>query len=85
MQQNWTKEYKTWYVWVGNAIQWEVCKKFKYYHSNKWCMRNPASVLEDDTHKSYLISARKENLIVIAEKKSELTKLWTLLTRLTTE
>ena len=26
-------------------------KKFKFDHTNKWYMHNPASVLENDTHK----------------------------------
>ena len=30
---------------------WEMCKKLKFDHTNKWCMNNPESVLENDTHK----------------------------------
>ena len=44
------KEYKTTHDWVGRVILWEMCKKFKFDHTNKWYMRNPASVLENDTH-----------------------------------
>ena len=56
-------------------------------------MHNPASVLENNTHKllwdfdiqtDHLISARRPDLIII-KKKIELGKLWTLLSRLTTE
>ena len=69
-----------------------MSKKFKSDHANKWYMHNPASVLENDTHKllwdlhtDHLISTRKSDLIVINNKKRELAKLWTLLSHLTTE
>ena len=74
------KEYKT-------RHDWEVCKKFKFNHMNKWYMHNPVSVLENDTHKllwdfdiqtDHLISARRQTLIIINKKRVE--KLWTLLT-----
>ena len=62
-------------------------------------MHNPASVLENDTHKlqwdfdmniDHLISARRPDLIIINKKKKkkkeeEFAKLSTLLSRLTTE
>ena len=44
------KEYKTWHDWVGKVIHWEMCKKFKFDHTNKWYMQNPAPVLENNTH-----------------------------------
>ena len=56
-------------------------------------MHNPASVLENETHKllwelniqtDHLISDRRPDLIVIKNKK-ELVKLWTLLSQLTIE
>ena len=37
--------------WVGKVIHWELCKKFKFSHMNKWHMHNPTSVLENETHK----------------------------------
>ena len=43
------KEYKTRHDWVGKVIHWEMCKKFKFDHTNKWYMHNPAPVLENDT------------------------------------
>ena len=46
------KEYKARHDWVGNVIHWEMCKKFKFDHANKWYMHNPAPVLENDTNKS---------------------------------
>ena len=36
------KEYKTRYDWVGKVIHWEMCKKFKFDHRNKWYMHNTA-------------------------------------------
>ena len=61
------KEYKTRHDWVGKVIHWELCKKLKFDHAKKWYMHNPASVLENGTHKllwdfeiqrDHLISAR---------------------------
>ena len=37
--------------WVIKVIHWEICKKFKFDHTNKWYIDNPAHVLENDTHK----------------------------------
>ena len=88
------KEYKTKQDWVGKVIHWEMCKKFKYDHTNKWYMLNTSPVLENDAHKllwdfdihtDHLISARRPDLIIINNKKREFAKLWTLLSRLTTE
>ena len=87
------KEYKTKHDCVGKVIQWELCKKFKFDHTNKWYMYNTATVLENDSrkllwdfeiHTDHLISARRPDLIII-NKKRELAKLWKLLSRLTTE
>ena len=66
------KEYKTRHDWVGKVIHWQMCKKFKFDHTN-----NPASILENDTHKllwdvviqmDHLILARRPGLIVINKK-----------------
>ena len=68
------KEHKTRHDWVGKVIHWEMCKKFKFDHTNKWYMHNPAAVLENDTHKllwdldiqtDHLISTRRPDFIVI--------------------
>ena len=68
--------------WVGDVIHWEMCKKFKLDHTNKWYMHNPAPVLENDSHKllwdfniqtDHLIPARRPDLIII-NKKRELAK-----------
>ena len=74
------KEYKTRHDWVGKRIYWELCKKLKFDHSNKWYMHNPESGLEKEMHKllwdfeiqtNHLVSARWPNLIII--KKNERT------------
>ena len=73
------KEYKTRHDWVGKVIHWEMSKKFKFDHTNKWDMHNPASILENDTHKllwdfdiqtDHLISARRSDLLVINKKEN---------------
>ena len=70
---------------MGKAIHWEMCKKSKFDHANKWFLHNPVSVLENDTHKllrdfdiqtNHLISAKRSDLIII-NKKRELEKLST--------
>ncbi len=39
------KEYKTRHDWVGKGIHWEMCKKFRFDHTNKWVVHNPAAVV----------------------------------------
>ena len=88
------KEYKARHDWVGKVIHWEMCKKFKFDHTNKCYMDNPAPVLENDTHKllrdiniqmDHPVPARRPNLIIINNKKRAFAKLSTLLSRRTTE
>ena len=74
------KKYKARHDWVGGVINWEMCKKFQFDHTNKWYMHNPAPVLENDTHK--LLKTRPYNN---QQKKREFAKLRTLLPRRTTE
>ena len=45
------REYKARHDWVNKVIHWEMCKKFKFDHTNKWYMHNPAPVLENATYK----------------------------------
>ena len=45
--------YKTRHDWFGKVIHWEMCNKFKFHHTNKWFIYNPASFVENDTHKLY--------------------------------
>ena len=63
---------------TGKVINWEMCKKSKFDHTNKWYMHNPAAVLENNTHKlqwdfdiqtDHRISARRPDLIIIKKKK----------------
>ena len=74
------KKYKGRYDWVGKVIHWEMHKKFKFDHTNKWYMHNPAPVLENNTHKLLwefyihtepLISAKRPDLIIIKKKKKK--------------
>ena len=72
------KECKTRHDWVGKEIHKETCKTFKFDHTNKWYMHNPAPVLENETHKlqwdfniptDLLIPARRPDLIIINKKE----------------
>ena len=63
------------------VIHWELCKKFRSDHTNKWYMHNPESVQENETHKilrdfaiqtSHLILARRPDLVIIKKKKKNL-------------
>ena len=74
------KECKTRQDWVGKVIHWEMCKKFKFDHTNIWYTHNAASVLENDSHKiqwdfdiqtDHLISPRRPDLIIINKKKKK--------------
>ena len=65
------REYKTRHDWVSKVIHWDMCQKFKFDHTKEWYMHNPASVLENYTHKllcdfdiqtDHLISARRPDL-----------------------
>ena len=65
---------------MGKMIHWEMCKKFKSDHTNKWYTHNPAAAVENDTHKllwdfdihsDHLISASRPDFIVINDKKKE--------------
>ena len=75
------KGYKIRHGWVGKVIHWELYKKFKFDHTNKWYTHNPTSILKNDTYKLLwnfdiqtdpLISARRPDLIII-NKNRELT------------
>ena len=45
------KEYKSRQDWVDKVRHWELCKKFKFDHTNQCYMHNPRTVLENETHK----------------------------------
>ena len=42
------KEYQTRHDWIGKVIHWAMCKKFKFDHTDKLYMPNPATVLENN-------------------------------------
>ena len=72
------KEYKVRHDWVGKVVHWEMCRKFQFNHTKKWCMHNPAPVLENDSHKllwdfsiqtDHLIPARRPDIKIINKKK----------------
>ena len=72
------KEYKVRHDWVSKVINWEMCRKFQFDHTNKWYMHNQAPVLENDSHKllwdfniqtDHLILARRPDLIIINKRK----------------
>ena len=39
------KEYKRRHDWVGMVIHWELCKRLKFDHTDKYYMHKPESVL----------------------------------------
>ena len=61
-------------------IHWELCKKFKFDHTNEWYMHNTGSAQENETHKLYcdfemqtdhLISARRPDPVIVKKKKKK--------------
>ena len=42
---------KTTHDWVEKEIHWELCKKLKFDHTNKWYKQNPESAQENETQK----------------------------------
>ena len=60
------------------VFHWELCKKFKFDHTNKWYVHNPASILENKTHKvlrdveihtDHLISARRPYQVIVNKRE----------------
>ena len=45
------EEYKTRHDWVGKVIHWELCKRLKFDHPDKFYIRKPEFVLENAMHK----------------------------------
>ena len=65
--------------WVGKVILWELCKKFKFDHTNKWYMLNQESVQENETQKllwdfkiqmDHLILARWPDQVIFYKKEN---------------
>ena len=46
------KESKTTHEWVGKVIHWELCKRLKFVHTNKWCKQKSESFLENESQNS---------------------------------
>ena len=72
------KKYNTRHNWVGKVIHREMCKKFKFDHTKKWSMHNPARVQENnslkliwdfDVHTDHLISTNKLGIIIKKKRK----------------
>ena len=64
---------------MGKVIHCEMSQKFKFDHTNKWYVHNPAFVQGNDTHKllwdfdiqmDHLILAWRPDLIIIDKKKT---------------
>ena len=73
------KNSKARHDWLGKVIHWEMCKKLKFDHANKWYMHNPAPY-----NNHHQISARIPNLIIIIKKRKS-AKLSSFRSRQTTE
>ena len=39
---------------MGKVIDWELCKKLKFDHINKWYMYKPESIRENEKHEILL-------------------------------
>ena len=59
---------------MDKVIHWELNKKSKFDLTKKWCMQNPESIVENETHKllwdfeiqtNHLISAKRIDLLII--------------------
>ena len=65
---------------MGKMIHWELCKKFKFDHVDKWFLHNLATILEKGIYKllwdlqtDRMISARRPDIIIINKKKKKRT------------
>ena len=72
------KEYKNRHDWAGKVIDWELHKKYKFDHTNKWYMHNPVPDLENEMHNilgdfeiqtDHLISVRQPDLVITNKKR----------------
>ena len=71
------------------VIHWELCKKFRFDHANKWYMHKPESLVVNETtnilwdfemQMDHPISARRPDLVIIIKKR--IPTQWTLPFRL---
>ena len=74
------KVYKTRHDWAGKVIHKELCKKFKFDHTNKLYMHNLEFSLKDEMPKilwsfevqtDHPISARRPDLLIAKKKKKK--------------
>ena len=73
------KESKIGHGWVHNVFNRKFCKKVKFDYTNKWCMQNPKSVLENEMEKifddivietDYLLPIKRPGIVIIKKKKN---------------
>ena len=73
------KKYKTRDDWVRKVVLGKLHKKFQFNQTNKWYMRKPESVLENETHKiiwdfeiqtNHQISVRRLDFEIIVKKEN---------------
>ena len=77
MQQTVTKGIKTKQEWVGKVIHWELCKRSKFDHNDKWYIKQnlfknmrPIKILGDyEIQMNHLIPARRPDLVLITKTK----------------
>ena len=64
---------------MGKVIHWEMYKKQKFDHMNKWYMHNPEFGLENEKHKllrdfdietDHLISARRPDEVIVNKNEN---------------
>ena len=70
------KECKSRHDWVRKVIHWELCKKLKCGHSDKWYVYKPESILENETYEilwdfeiQMISKYRRLDLVLINKKK----------------
>ena len=65
--------------WVGKVINWKLCKRLKFDHTNKWYLHKQEYVIDNETHKilwefeiltDHPIRARKPSPVLINKKKT---------------
>ena len=62
------KEYKIRHDLQGKMIYWELYKKLKFDHKNKWYMRNPESVFEKKMHIVFWDSKIQTDRLLLARQ-----------------
>ena len=65
------REYKTRHNRMGKVILWELCKKLKFNHTNKWYIHNPESALENEIHKILWNFEIQIGLLILANQPDQ--------------